>query len=85
MFIGSPPSARDLGAWLLTVNQVPAAVVGWLQGLHLAPWTILLAINVVLLVVGCFFDPLSAILVLSPLLVPVAQAAAVDTVHFGTS
>lgn len=70
-------------SWLLTVNQVPVMVVGWLQGLELSSWMILLAMNVLLLVVGCFFDPLSAILLLSPLLVPIAQAAGVDGVHFG--
>lgn len=70
-------------SWLLTVNQVPASVVAWLQGLQLSPWQILLAINLLLLVIGCFFDPLSAILLLSPLLVPIAQAAGVDPVHFG--
>jgi C4-dicarboxylate transporter DctM subunit len=70
-------------AWLLTVNQVPATLVGWLQALDIRPWTLLLAINVVLLAVGCFLDPLSAILLLSPLLVPVVKAAGIDTVHFG--
>jgi C4-dicarboxylate transporter, DctM subunit len=70
-------------AWLLTVNQVPAAMVAWIQQQHLQPWMILLALNVLLLVVGCFVDPLSAILVLSPLLVPIVQSAGIDTVHFG--
>jgi C4-dicarboxylate transporter DctM subunit len=70
-------------AWLLTVNQVPAMVVAWIQSLGLAAWQILLAINVLLLVVGCFIDPLSAILILTPLLVPVITAAGIDTVHFG--
>jgi C4-dicarboxylate transporter DctM subunit len=43
----------------------------------------MLAINVSLLAVGCFLDPLSAILLLSPLLVPIVKAAGYDTVHFG--
>jgi C4-dicarboxylate transporter DctM subunit len=70
-------------AWLLTVNQVPAAVTAWLQALNVAPWMLLLAINILLLLVGCFLDPLSAILLLSPLLVPIVKAAGVDPVHFG--
>jgi C4-dicarboxylate transporter DctM subunit len=70
-------------AWLLTVNQVPAAVTTWLQALNVAPWMLLLAINILLLLVGCFLDPLSAILLLSPLLVPIVKAAGVDPVHFG--
>lgn len=70
-------------AWLLTVNQVPAAMVAWLKALEVAPWMLLLAINVLLLAVGCFLDPLSAILLLSPLLVPIVKAVGIDGVHFG--
>jgi len=70
-------------AWLLTVNQVPETMAQWLQALHVPTWGLLLAVNVGLLLVGCFLDPLSAILMLSPLLVPIMKAAGVDTVHFG--
>jgi C4-dicarboxylate transporter DctM subunit len=70
-------------AWLLTVNQVPAAMVAWLNAFHVSAWQLLLAINVLLLAVGCFIDPLSAILLLSPLLVPMVKALGIDTVHFG--
>ena len=70
-------------SWILTVHQVPVMLVETLQAFNLAPWMILLAINTGLLVVGSFIDPLSAILVLSPLLVPVIKAAGIDTIHFG--
>ena len=70
-------------SWLLTVNQVPAAMVAWLAAMHVSAWHLLLAINVLLLVVGCFIDPLSAILLLSPLLVPMVKALGIDGVHFG--
>jgi C4-dicarboxylate transporter, DctM subunit len=70
-------------SWLLTVNQVPAAIVAWLQSLNITAWMFLLTINVMLLVVGCFLDPLSAILLLTPLLVPLVKAFGINTVHFG--
>ena len=70
-------------AWLLTVNQVPATLVRWIEAMQLSPWMILFALNVLLLVVGCFIDPLSAILILTPLLIPVVSAAGINTVHFG--
>jgi C4-dicarboxylate transporter, DctM subunit len=70
-------------ARLLTVNQVPATLVGWLQTMQVSSWMLLLAINILLLLVGCFLDPLSAILLLTPLLVPVVKAMGIDTVHFG--
>jgi C4-dicarboxylate transporter DctM subunit len=70
-------------SWLLTVNQVPAAIVAWLQSLNISAWMFLLTVNVILLVVGCFLDPLSAILLLTPLLVPLVKSFGIDTVHFG--
>jgi C4-dicarboxylate transporter DctM subunit len=70
-------------AWLLTVNQVPATVTAWLQSLNVSAWMLLLAINILLLLVGCFLDPLSAILLLTPLLVPMIKAVGIDPVHFG--
>jgi C4-dicarboxylate transporter, DctM subunit len=68
-------ACASIFAWLLTVNQLPAALVGWLQGLELSTWQVLLAINVLLLLVGCFIDPLSAILILTPV--------GVHPIHFG--
>jgi C4-dicarboxylate transporter, DctM subunit len=70
-------------AWLLTINQVPAALVGWLQAFNISAWTLLLVINILLLAVGCFLDPLSSILLLTPLLIPMVKAVGIDTVHFG--
>jgi C4-dicarboxylate transporter DctM subunit len=58
-------------------------MVAWLNAFHVSAWQLLLAINVLLLLVGCFIDPLSAILLLSPLLVPMVKALGIDTVHFG--
>jgi C4-dicarboxylate transporter, DctM subunit len=76
-------ACANVFGWLLTVHQVPMALVEMVQGWQLSPWMILLALNVVFLVVGCFVDPLSAILVLTPLLMPLVKAAGIDPVHFG--
>jgi C4-dicarboxylate transporter, DctM subunit len=76
-------ACANVFGWLLTVNQVPMALVTLVQGWELSPWMILLALNIVFLVVGCFVDPLSAILVLTPLLMPLVKAAGIDPVHFG--
>lgn len=76
-------ACASIYAWLLTVNQVPATMAGWIQSMGVSSWMLLLAINVLLLVVGCFLDPLSAILLLSPMLVPIVKAVGIDGVHFG--
>jgi C4-dicarboxylate transporter DctM subunit len=70
-------------SWLLTAHGVPRAAVGMIERLDLAPWQVLLAINAFLLIVGCFIDTASAILVLAPLLLPMALAIGVDPIHFG--
>ena len=47
------------------------------------PWVLLMMVNVLLLVLGMFMEPLPIVLVLAPLLVPMLQARGVDPVHFG--
>ena len=70
-------------SWLITVNQVSADLVQLIAALDMPAWLLLLAINILLLIVGCLIDPLSAILLLTPLLLPMAGAVGVDPVHFG--
>lgn len=70
-------------SWVLTVNQIPATLVAMLEHYDVSQSMLLLTINVLLLVVGCFLDPLSAILLLTPLLIPMVKAVGIDTVHFG--
>jgi C4-dicarboxylate transporter DctM subunit len=70
-------------SWLLTVSGAAAATVAFVTGLELPPWAVLLAINVLLLAVGCVLDTASSILVLTPLLMPIAKSIGVDPVHFG--
>jgi len=67
----------------LSYEQVPDAVVGWLGEKLASPVVFLIGVNVLLLLVGCVMDIGSAILVLAPMLVPLARAHGVDPVHFG--
>ena len=76
-------AAAGVFSQLLTISGAPQSVVGTIRDLDLPPWMALLAINVFLLFVGCLLDPASAILVLTPLLAPIAVAIGVDLVHFG--
>jgi C4-dicarboxylate transporter, DctM subunit len=75
------------GAYLLNyalaAEQVPGLVAQEFAGMALSPLAFLLAINLLFLVLGCLFDTTTLLLVLVPLLVPVAQALGVDLVHFG--
>jgi C4-dicarboxylate transporter DctM subunit len=72
-----------LFSWILTINGVPQAITGELTALQLPPWGFLMAVNILLLIVGCFLDPTSAIIVLTPLLMPIVKALGIDPIHFG--
>src|SRR5262249_25599364 len=76
-------AAATVFSWVLTVHGVPQAAVDFAKGLVASPWKVLLMLNIFLLIVGCFIDPSSAILILTPLLVPICRAYGIDLVHFG--
>ncbi|HEX2545984.1 MAG TPA: TRAP transporter large permease [Ramlibacter sp.] len=76
-------AAAGVFSWLLTTNGIPQMLVGFVTGIDVPPWAVLLAINLLLLAVGMALDTTSAILVLTPLLVPIGRAIGVDPVHFG--
>lgn len=68
---------------VLVLENIPQALVDIVLTLELSPVTILLTVNLVLLVVGMFMDPNSALVVFVPLLVPLATAAGIDVIHLG--
>jgi C4-dicarboxylate transporter DctM subunit len=76
-------AASGVFSWILTAEQVPHKMVGLLADKELSPVIILLMINLILLVVGMFLDPNSAVVLFTPLLWPIAQYAGVDLIHFG--
>ncbi len=70
-------------SWLLTVEGVPQQVTAAIAGLH-AGWVLmLLIINLVLLFVGTFIDTISALVIFTPLLLPLAMSVGIDPIHFG--
>ena len=68
---------------MLTLERVPQMLVTAIQSFSDSPLVILLLINLLLLVVGCFMETLAAIIILAPILLPVATAVGVDPIHFG--
>jgi len=68
---------------LLITEHVPDRLTAWIQATIDSKWVFLLAVNVFLLAVGCLMDIFSAIIVVAPLIVPVALAFGVDPVHLG--
>lgn len=70
-------------AWLITAEQVAAQMAAWITLVASEPWMFLLLVNVVLLLLGIFIEPLPALLLTAPLLLPLAQTFKIDLVHLG--
>ena len=69
-------------AWVLTIEGIPQQMAEWLISMKLSPWMFLIIVNVFLLLFGIFIEPLPGVMVLAPILAPVAIKLGVDPVHF---
>ena len=69
--------------YVLATEQIPARIAEGFAALELGPLGFLLVVNLVFLVLGCLLDTTTLLLVMVPLLLPVAKALGVDLVHFG--
>ena len=76
-------AAASIFGWLLTATKVTDAVALWVLAFTHSPWVFLLLANLLMLFVGCFLEPVSAITILVPVLMPVVQQLGIDPVHFG--
>jgi len=63
--------------------QVPMKLLAFIQGHITSKWVFLILLNIFLLVVGCMIDIFSALVVVVPLILPLAQAYGIDPVHLG--
>jgi C4-dicarboxylate transporter DctM subunit len=70
-------------AWLLTVEQVAVQLAAWVRVVASEPWMFLLLVNLSLLLLGIFIEPLPALLLTAPLFLPLAQVFHIDLVHLG--
>lgn len=69
-------------AWILTIEGVPQAVANWIADMHLNVWTFLIIVNIFLLLFGIFIEPLPGVMVLVPILAPVAASVGIEPIHF---
>ena len=70
-------------AWIGAVDQIPQILIEWLSALTLAPWVILLLINVFLLLLGIPMETAPALVIVTPVLAPIAAHLGIDPVHLG--
>jgi tripartite ATP-independent transporter DctM subunit len=69
--------------WLLTFDRMPDGVVGWAQAHLSSGWSVILLMNLLMLVCGMFIDLPAAVLLLTPVFVPLANAIGMDLVQLG--
>jgi C4-dicarboxylate transporter, DctM subunit len=72
-----------LFAHVLTTEQIPQAIARSIVDAGLEPWQFLLVANLILLVAGNFMEPSAIILILVPILFPIATELGIDPIHFG--
>lgn len=72
-----------LFSFVMTNEGIPQAMADWLLGMGLGPITFLLAVNILLLLAGNVMEPSSIILIMAPILFPVAIKLGINPIHFG--
>jgi C4-dicarboxylate transporter DctM subunit len=72
-----------LFAHVLTTERIPQAIAEAIVGWGMAPWQFLIVVNILLLIAGMFMEPTGIILILAPILFPIAMQLGIDPVHLG--
>jgi TRAP-type C4-dicarboxylate transport system permease large subunit len=76
------PAAKVFG-WILTSEQVPGLLLDLVKDIVHNPLLILIFLNAVFFILGCFSDPLVNIMLFMPLFMPLITASGLDPIHFG--
>lgn len=76
-------ATTSVTAWIVAIERFPIVLVGFFEAGGYGPWTVILLIILFLLVVGMLMDLVPALILFAPILLPVAQAAGYDPIHFG--
>lgn len=72
-----------LFAHVLTTERIPQLIAETIVGWGLAPWTFLIVVNILLLIAGNFMEPSAILLIMAPILFPIAMELGIDPIHLG--
>lgn len=75
--------ASSVVGWIVTFEQIPQAVTGWMTQNLSEPWLIILAMNLILVFLGMFIDLPAAVLLVTPIFLPLANSIGMDGVQLG--
>ena len=72
-----------LFAHVLTTERIPQTIAESILAVGMSPWMFLIVVNVLLLIAGAFMEPTGVILILAPILFPIASQLGIDPIHLG--
>ena len=72
-----------LFSFMMTNEHIPQSMAAWIVAQHFNVWTFLFVVNIVLLAAGNVMEPTSILLIMAPILFPIATSLGVDPIHFG--
>jgi C4-dicarboxylate transporter DctM subunit len=75
--------AASLYSWILAREGAPQALTALVLSMTEQPWLLLLLVNLLLLALGCFMEPLAIMVIVVPTMLPLVQALGIDLTHFG--
>ncbi len=70
-------------AHVLTTEKIPHNIAEAITGMDLSPWVFLIIVNILLLIAGNFMEPSAIILIMAPILLPIAKQLGIDPIHLG--
>ncbi len=70
-------------SWLVAESQINLAAVEWIKSVSSNPLVVLILVNVFLLIIGCILEPLPAMIIFLPVLIPLGQQLGIDPIQFG--
>jgi C4-dicarboxylate transporter DctM subunit len=70
-------------AWFVAADQIPQLVIEWISTITTSPWMILLLTNIFLIIIGIPIETVPALVIVTPVLAPVAAHVGIDPVHMG--
>ena len=76
-------SVGGILSWVLTVAQIPQTIASTILGITTNKYFFLLLVCILLLIVGCFMDLTASIIILTPILAPIAAQLGIHPLHFG--
>ena len=70
-------------AWFVAVDQIPQLIVEWISHVTTSPYMILLLVNIFLIILGIPMETAPALVIVTPVLAPIALAVGIDPIHMG--